>query len=352
MRKKKSWALVFATGLLLSAMLLAGCGGDKKELYIYNWTEYMPQSVYDEFEEETGIHVVESTFSSNEEMLAKLKAGGVDQYDLIVASNYVIKAMEDGDMIQKIDKDKITNIDNISPSVLGMDYDPDNEYSIPYQATMTVLAVNQEKMKELGVTITSLNDLLNPALKNNLVVVDDSRELAGIALKATGEDDNTTDQTTIEGCLDWLLQLKDNIKAYDSDSPKTLLATNEVAAGLVYNIDAGQAIKQNDQITVVYTSEPCELSIDNFVISSQAKNKEYAEEFINFVHRPEVYKEILDEFPGVCLNDAAKELMDSSYLDNPGSNVDTSELERAHLIEDVGDAAAYYDDVFTKMKTD
>lgn len=350
--KKKKRMVVLAAGCLLLTMLLTGCGGSKKELYIYNWTEYMPQSVYDKFEEETGIHVVESTFSSNEEMLAKLKAGGVDQYDLIVASNYVIQAMETDDMIQKIDKDKITNLKNISPSVLGLDYDPDNEYSIPYQATMTVLAVNQEKMKELGVTITSLNDLLDPALKNNLVVVDDSRELAGAALKALGEDDNSTDQATIEGSLDWLLQLKDNIKAYDSDSPKTLLATNEVAAGLVYNIDAGQAIKENDQITVVYTTEPCELAIDSFVISAQAKNKEYAEEFINFVHQPEIYKEILDAFPGVCLNDEALKLMDSSYLDNPGSNVDASELERAHLIEDVGDAAAYYDDVFTKMKTD
>ncbi|MBP1736802.1 MAG: extracellular solute-binding protein, family 1 [Oscillospiraceae bacterium] len=352
---KKNISFLLA-GVLLVTTLLSGCGGSSsgegdKVLNIYNWTEYIPQEVYDQFEEETGIRVVESTFSSNEEMLAKLEAGGTDQYDLVVASNYVIDVMKEKNMIQTIDKDKIENITNISPSSMGMDYDPDNEYSIPFMATLTVIAINQEKCDELGVTINSFNDLLNPALENNIVVVDDSRELAAVALKATGQDPNSTDEATIEGALDWLNQLKTNIKAYDSDSPKTLLASNEVAVGLVYNMDAGQAIKENDQIKVVYTTEACEKSIDNFVITANSKNKEYAEEFINFVHRADVYKMILDEFPGVCLNDAAKELMDSSYLDNEGSNVDTAELDRANLIADVGEAATYYDDIFTKMKT-
>lgn len=351
MRKKTTAAVLM---LLLGISVLSGCGGSnsKESLYIYNWTEYIPQEVYDKFEEETGIHVVESTFSSNEEMLAKLEAGGTNQYDMVIASNYVINVMEEKEMIQTIDKSKIENVKNISSSVMGMDFDPNNDYSLPYMATMTLIAINQEKLDELGVTINSLNDLLNPALENNVVVVDDSRELVGAALKAEGEDPNTTDQAKIEGTLDWLKELTPNIKAYDSDSPKTLLASNEVAVGLVYNIDAGQAIKENDQIKVIYTTEPCQLAIDNFVITKDAKNKEYAEEFINFVHRADIYKMILDEFPGVCLNDAALELMDSSYIDNPGSNVDASELERANLLEDVSEAATYYDDIFVKMKTE
>lgn len=352
---KKTLAVILS-GIILLAMVLSGCGGgaqnEKKELYLYNWTEYIPQEVYDLFEEETGIRVIESTFSSNEEMLAKLEAGGTDQYDMVVASSYVLNLMREKNMIQKIDKSKIENFNNVSPAVLDTSTDPGNEYSIPYMATMTVIAINNEKMNELGVTITSLNDLLNPALENNLVVLDDSRELVGAALKATGQDADTRDQATIEGTIDWLRQLKKNVKAFDSDSAKTLLATNEVAAGLVYNIDAGQAISQNDQISVVYTTEPCEAAVDNFVITSTSKNKENAEAFINFVHRPDIYKMILDEFPGVCLNDAAKELLDSAYLDNEGSNVDPDQLARAHFTQDIGDAAAYYDDVFTKMKSE
>ena len=350
--KKKSIVLALVAAFCMAA--LTGCGGGSdsgEKLYLYNWTEYIPQEVYDAFEEETGIEVIESTFSSNEEMLAKLTAGGTGQYDMVVASNYVIKAMEEQGLIQELDKTQLENLGNISDAALGMNFDPENQYSIPFMGGITVIAYNTKMCEELGVTIEKFDDLLNPALENNMVVVDDVREIVGIALKAQGQDSNTTDQAVIEGTLPWLQQLVPNIKAYDSDSPKTLLASNEVAVGVVYNIDAGMAINENPDIDVVFTEEPCEMSMDNFVLTSEAKNVENAMKFIDFVHRPDIYKMILDEFPGVCVNDAALEIMDERYLENPGSNVDQSEIARANLIEEVGDAVTYYDDVFTKMKT-
>lgn len=348
--KKKGIALALLAAACVTALTGCGKSDSGEKLYVYNWTEYIPQAVYDAFEEETGIQVIESTFSSNEEMLAKLTAGGADQYDMVVASNYVVKAMQEQNLIQELDKTALTNLGNISETALGMDYDPDNSYTIPFMGGITVIAYNKVKCEELGVTIEKFDDLLNPALENNIVVVDDVREIVGIALKAQGQDSNTTDQATIEGTLPWLMELQPNIKAYDSDSPKTLLAANEVAVGVVYNIDAGMAINENPDIDVVFTEEPCELSMDNFVLTSGAQNVENAMKFMDFVHRPEIYKMILDEFPGVCINDAALEIMDSVYLDNPGSNVEQSEIARANLIEEVGDAVTYYDDVFTKMK--
>ena len=349
--KKKFFSLLLAAVLSLTA--LSGCGKSEsgEKLYLYNWTEYIPQEVYDAFEDETGIKVVESTFSSNEEMLAKLTAGGTDQYDMVIASNYVIEAMLEQGMLQELDKENITNLENMSDTVMGLEYDPENRYSIPYMATITVIAVNTRKCGELGVEIHKFDDLLNPALENNIVVVDDVREIVGIALKAQGQDSNSCDQTVIEGTLPWLEQLKPNIKAYDSDSPKTLLAANDVAVGIVYNIDAGQAIMENEEIDVVFTEEPCEISIDNFVITANAKNKENAEKFIDFVLRPDIYKMILDEFPGVCINDAALDVLDETYFNNPGSNVAPEEIRRANLVGEVGEAVTWYDEVFTKMKT-
>lgn len=351
MMKKKIFTLLLA--VVLGVTALSGCGKSEsgEKLYLYNWTEYIPQEVYDAFEEETGIQVVESTFSSNEEMLAKLTAGGTEQYDMVIASNYVIEAMLEQNMLQEINKENLTNLGNMSDTVMGLAYDPENKYSIPYMATITVIAINTKKCQELGVEIKKFDDLLNPALVNNIVVVDDVREIAGIALKAQGQDPNSTDQAVIEASLSWLEQLKPNIKAYDSDSPKTLLAANDVAVGIVYNIDAGQAIMENSDIDVVFTEEPCEISIDNFVITANAKNKENAEKFMDFVMRPEIYKMILDEFPGVCINDAALDVLDETYFDNAGSNVDPKEIQRAHLIGEVGDAVTWYDEVFTKMKT-
>lgn len=349
--KRKVTALFVIIALCMT--MFSGCGkkDSGEKLYLYNWTEYIPQNVYDAFEEETGIQVIESTFSSNEEMLAKLTAGGSDQYDMVMASNYVVEAMIEQDLIQPIHKENLENLGNISETALGQEFDPENQYTIPFMSTITLIVVNKEKCSELGVEIHSFDDLLNPALANNIVAVDDVREIVGIALKAQGQDSNSRDQATIEATLPWLLELQPNIKAYDSDSPKTLLAANDVAVGIVYNTDAGMAIKENPDIDVVFTEEPCQISMDNFVMTANAQNVENAEKFIDFIHRPEIYKMILDEFPSVCLNDAALEIMDEEYLNNPGSNVEPSEIARASLIGEVGDAVTWYDEVFTKMKT-
>ena len=126
--KKKGIVLALVAAFCMAA--LTGCGGGSdsgEKLYLYNWTEYIPQEVYDAFEEETGIEVIESTFSSNEEMLAKLTAGGTGQYDMVVASNYVIKAMEEQGLIQELDKTQLENLGNISDAALGMNFDPENQ---------------------------------------------------------------------------------------------------------------------------------------------------------------------------------------------------------------------------------
>lgn len=347
---KKLVVMLLAGVLLVTG--LSGCGSkeDQETLYVYNWSEYMPQEVYDMFEEETGIRVVEKTFSSNEEMLAKLVAGGSDQYDLIVASNYVLNALKEQDLIQELDISKLENFDNLADFATGLSYDPDNAYSVPYMSTVTVIAYNKTMCEELGVEIKSLNDLLDPALENNLVAVDDCREIVDIALKATSKNPDSTDEAEISSAIDWLSQLAPNIKLYDSDTAFSALATNEVAAGIVYNMDAAIAISENPAIDVVYTEEPCEMSIDSFVLSSQSQNADAAHQFIDFILRPEVYELCLDEFPAVCLNDAAKELLDDTYFGNAGANLDEDELSRAHLINDVGSAAEYYDEVFAKMK--
>ena len=349
---KKTMVMLLA-GIVCAASL-AGCGKKSSQdtLYVYNWSEYMPQEVYDLFEEETGIRVVEKTFSSNEEMLAKLVAGGASQYDLIVASNYVLNAMKEQALIQPIDVSRLENFQQIADFATGRAFDPENEYSVPYMSTITVIAYNEKLCEQLGVKIETLDDLLNPALENNIVAVDDCREIVDIALKAQGEDPDTTEEAVIAGTIDWLRQLAPNIRLYDSDTAFSALATNEVAVGIVYNMDAALAIMENEDINVWYTEEPCELSIDSFVLSAQSQHADAAYQFMDFIHRPEIYKMCLDEFPGVCLNDGARALLDKAYLDNAGANVKEEALQQAHIIDDVGDAAEYYDAVFGRMKNE
>ncbi len=353
-KKIVSAALIAA----LTAGLAAGCGGgeggngseEQTTLHIYNWSEYIPQEVYDLFEEETGIEVVESTFSSNEEMLAKLTAGGSDQYDLVTASNYVIPAMQEQGLIKELNVSNIPNFANLYDLYKGMDFDPENKWSVPYMATMTVIAVNKAKCEELGVEIKSFNDLLNTRLEQNLVAVDDCREIVGIAMKATGVDPDTTDEAEIRSVEPWLGDLAKNIKIYDSDTAFASLASNEVAAGIVYNMDAALAIDENPDIEVVYTTEPCEISVDNFVMTANTQHQAEAEQFIDFIHRPDVYAMCLEAYPAISMNEKGFNLMSEEYKSNEGADPDKAEIERAHLIGDVGDAASIYDEVYSSMK--
>ncbi len=349
---KKRIVVIVALSLVLG--LLGGCGGSQADrenkLYVYNWSEYIPEEVYQMFEDETGIEVVEAPFSSNEEMLAKMVAGGDEQYDIVVASNYVISAMKEQKLIQKLDISKIKNFANLTDAATGMDFDPKNEYSVPYMATITLLAVNEKKLNELGVTIDSYDDLLNPALKNNIVVPDDCREVVNMALKTLGEDPDSKDKATVKKAGAWLKKLAPNVKLYDSDTPFQALATNEVAVGLVYNMDAAKAMNANKDIKLVQVKEANEMAYDNFVISSKSKNKDAALKFINFIHKPEIYKKCLEEYPCVCLNKETIKIMDEKWLANPAANVDQGIIEKAHVTGDVGSAASYYDDVFAAMK--
>lgn len=354
--KKSNLKKIISSVLSIAVVagLLAGCGtdntGDQVTLNVYNWSEYIPQEVYDQFEEETGIKVVESTFSSNEEMLAKLTAGGSDQYDLVIASQYVIPAMQEQGLIKELNVGNIENFNNLYDIYKGMEFDPENKWSVPYMATMTVIAVNKPKCEELGIEINEFNDLLDEKLNQNLVAVDDCREIVGIALKAEGKDPDTTDPDTIKSVEPWLAKLSENIKIYDSDTAFSSLAVNDVIAGIVYNMDAALAIDENPDIEVVYTTEPCELSVDNFVLTANSQNQEAAEEFINFIHRPDVYAKCLEAYPALAMNEKGFELMDEEYKSNEGANPDKTEVERANLIADVGEAAADYDAVYSSMK--
>ena len=359
-RIKKRWKALAMAALFSFSSVLAGCGGagasgdasanSKDVLYIFNWAEYIPPEVYELFEKETGIHVVESTYSSNEEMLAKLIAGKGGQYDLAVASNYVINAMKQQDLIQPIGIDQVTNLSNLDERVLDQDYDPGNIYTVPYMSTVTVIAENTDMAGRLGVSIDSFNDLTNPKLKNNIVAVDDSREIVGIAMKAMGLNPDSTDADTIRSSSTWLKELRPNIKLYDSDTAYAAMVTEEAAVGIIYNLDLHEAMAENDKIQVVQTKEPAAMSIDSFVLCKGSRHQKEAQEFINFILRPDIYKMCLEEFPALCLNKETLPLLSEEERSQPVFTLDDPIVQNSKLIEDVGDAAEYYDEVFSEMK--
>ncbi len=347
---KKVLSVLMVMVLMTGMLTLTGCGSSDTangELNFFNWTEYMPQSVLDAFTEEYGIKVNYTTYSSNEEMLAKIQSGEEGMYDLAIASDYMVSVMIDNGTIQPLDKDSLTNLGNLSADFMDMEYDPGNEYSIPYMLSNAILCYNSEKVPG---GITSISDLLNPEFENSLVVLDDERMVIGMVALSLGYSVNETDPDRLEEIKERLFELKPNIKIFDSDTPKSSMIAGETSIGYMWNAEVVLSMQEVESIVPVYAEEGMVLMFDNFVIPTGAKNKENAELFINFCMRPEIAKMISDEYPYVSPNEAAKALFSEEYLSNPVSNPSSEELAKGQLLKNLGEASKIYDDIWTEFK--
>lgn len=329
-------------------LFLTGCSREEtKELNVLNWSSYIPDSVIQAFEKETNIKVNYGTYSSNEECLAKISNTKLGTYDLVFPSDYMVEIMISRDLLQPIDRFRLTNFQNLNPVYLNLDYDPKNEYSIPFIAASTVISVNREFIQD---EITSYNDLLNPKYENEIVLIEDQRIIIGLALLANGFDMNSTDERELEIAKDWLLKLKPNIKAYDSDSPKNFLITKEASIGILWNAEAALAKMENPNIENIFPEEGIALSIDNFTLLKGAKNVDEAYQFIDYILREDVMKEIILSYPYKNVNLKTEELLDSSYLENEAANFSDSYITKGKFVKNIGSSIKLYDRIWALIK--
>ena len=182
--KKKMLSLIVITAMLVT--MLAGCGsksseGKNGELNIFIWTEYVPDSVIEKFEKESGIKVNVSTYSSNEDMLAKVKSESEGTYDIVQPSDYMVEQMASQGMLEELKTDELKNLSNIGESYLNPSYDPGTKYSVPYPGGVAGIAVNTSKVKK---DITSYDDLFDSSLKNSIVALDDYRAVIGMTARS------------------------------------------------------------------------------------------------------------------------------------------------------------------------
>lgn len=324
-----------------------------KEFNLYAWSEYVPQDLLDAFSQEYGVKVNYDTYSSNEELLAKLQAGA-SGYDVIIPSDYMVTIMANLGLLEPIDLNHIPNFANIDERFKNPSFDPGNKYSVPYQWGTVAIAVNTEKVQR---PITRFADLWDPMFRNNLVALDDEREIIGMALVVLGYSKNSTDPAQLEAAKQKLLELVPNIKLYDSDSPKTALLSGEVIAGVVWNGEAALAHQENPAIDYILPEEGCGLWEDNLAIPKGAPHKDAAEAFINFVLRPEMSLLITRDFPYSNPNKAALELLAKedpeayqAYMGFAATNPPQEALEKCHRIVDVGEATTLWDKVWTEVK--
>lgn len=337
---------------LMAMSLFSGCSSAKKEskgeLNIFVWTEYVPDSVIKNFEKETGIKVNVSTYSSNEDMLAKVKSETEGAYDIVQPSDYMVQQMITDGMLQKLDKAKLTNIGNMGQSYLNPSYDPGNEYSIPYLGGAGGIAVNTSVIKE---DITSYADLFKPEYKGSLVVLDDFRAVIGMAAKSIGYSMNETDPAALAKIKDQVLKLKDNIKLYDSDSPKSALISGDCSLAFCWSAEIALAMEENPDIKIVYPSEGPYLFLDNWCVTKGAKHYDAAMQFINYMLEAETGKAVGEEFPYMNPNEAAVKLLGDEFINNPAKNPPADAIKKGEYVKNIpSDALTTYDEIWTELK--
>lgn len=326
---------------LFMLFLLTGCTNKKYEngeVNVLNWSSYIPDSVIRKFEQIYGIKVNYGTYSSNEELLAKVNNSKSGTYDLIFPSDYMVELMIEKQMLELIDKNKINNYSNIDKIFLNQSYDYGNNYSLPFLMTYVVIAVDRNKISN---SIDSYFDLLNESYYNNMVVLDDQRIVIGLALNSLGYDINKLNEVNYNEAKDFLLKLKSNIKAFDSDSPKSFLMTDEVDLGIMWSAEAILANKHNSAIEIIIPSSGHTISMDNYCLLKDGKNHENAYKFINYLLDKKVNKKIVESYPYISTV-IGNNNYDKKYLYDIINN--------GSYIENIGYDIKYYDKLWAEIK--
>lgn len=263
--------------------------GQDVTLNVYNWGEYISvddgeDGAYDvnaAFEALTGIDVVYSNFASNEELYAKLKMGG-SQYDIIIPSDYMISRMINEGMLKKLNYDNIPNFALIDETFVNPDYDPTNEYSVPYLWGIVGIIYNTTLVDEED-DVTSWDILWNEKYANNILMFSNSRDTFGIALKRLGYSFNTTDEAEIRAAAQSLVDQKPIVQAYVMDEIFDKMIGGEAALAPYYAGDAITMMADNPDLAFAVPVEGTNVFVDAMCIPNTCKNQDAAEMYINFM---------------------------------------------------------------------
>lgn len=331
--------------LLLALVSIAACGKKEKannnSIYLFNWSDYLPEEILNDFEAETGIKVVADYYSSNEEMYAKIKAGSTG-YDVIFPSTDFAEIMLNQGMLEKIDLTKIPNIANLNETISSkIDFDKEHNYVIPYAVGATGIAVNKKYVTDY---VRDFSLFTNEKYKNRMTLLDDMREVLTSALVYNGFDSTSTDEKELEIAKNTIKEWKKNILKFDSESFGKGFANEEywIVHGYYENIVAQVSDELYDDVEFFIPEKGGTMYIDSMVIPKGAKNLENAHTFINYIHRPEVYVKVIDYLETPSINVEAEKIRETV----PAYTIE--DLERTVLLTDLGEALEVHNKTWTE----
>ena len=319
-------------------------------LYIYGWFNSVPDYILEQFTNETGINVGFSSYENNETMYAKLVLmGKKSSYDIVFPSTYFIPKMVKANLLEELDKSKIKNLENISHDVLNLKFDPKNKFSVPYVMYFTGIMYNS---KIITNNIDSWTDLFDDKYQKKVLLIDDMREIFHIGLSLLGYNVNTTNKTEIELAYLKLKSVLMKIKLFSAESIKKYFLSEEVIIGMNWNSDSYEVIKKNSNFKFIYPKEGAIFSMDNFVILKNAKNKENAYKFIDFIYRPDITKKIIEDIGLSIPNKATRMLLNPNLQNNNMIFVSDEIIKNSIIHHDLGSATDVYTKYWSMLKVE
>ncbi len=349
--KKNVFALVLTLVMVMSLTIgLAGCGNSATngEVNVYNWGEYIDEELLDKFTEETGIKVNYDTYSDNESLYSMLSSGSAN-YDVVIPSDYMISRMIDEDMLEELNFDNIPNFQYIDDAYKGLEYDPEDQYSVAYTWGTVGIIYNTTMLDYVP---DSWSVLWDENLSGQILMFNNSRDAIGIALKYLGYSQNTTDPEQITEAVDLLIQQKPLVQAYVMDQIFDKLEGGEAAVGPYYAGDAITMIEENPDLAFVVPKEGTNLFVDAMCIPKGAQNKENAEAFINFMCDPENMAANIEYIAYSSPSSAARELLSDELKNSDICYPDEALLENTdtfiNLPQDILDL---YDSEWVRLMT-
>ncbi len=353
MRKGNFKRMLAIITIAVLALVLVGCTWWKKdaEVNLMTWGgDFIPREIIDRFTEETGIKVNYKEVGSNEEMQSLLEANP-DQYDLAVVTDYMVDILRQNGNLTALDHGQMPNYANINPVFFGNYYDPEDQYSIPYAISISFLLANQDAVAELGAEpITSYQDLWQPELENNIVVIDWSVEIIGLVLKSLGYEYNETDPVKVAEAREKLFALKPNIMRFETNTPEDSLLSGEAVVGFMYSNQAVKGQAADSRLTPVFPTEGMPIYIDSWVMSKDAPNKEGAYKLLNFLMQPEIAAKIADLTKFTSPNKAAEAHLPATFKNNPMLNLADEVVENTSFYIGVDKVTDEYDHIYSEFK--
>lgn len=333
---------------VISIATLTGCSSSKDQvvLNVYNWGDYIDESVLTDFEDETGIKVNYEMYATNEDMMVKLTQGG-NSYDVVFPSEYMIEKMIKADMLEPIDKTKIPNLENLDPKFNNLEFDPGYEYSVPYFWGTVGILYNTEMVNE---TVDSWDILWDEKYKGEILMMDSQRDTIMVALKKLGYSMNTRNVDELEEAKALLIEQRPLVLAYVGDNVKDMMRQGEAALSVVWSGEAYGVISEQEGFEFVLPKEGSNYWFDNMVIPKNAENKDAAHEFINFMLNEEVGFKNTDYVGYSTPNMKTFEMLDDEVKARKGAYPSNEDLAEFEVFVDPGEFIEEYNRIWTEFK--